>query len=46
MMTVSAHERRRGFLVRTETKIVLWSDFKRAAAVNTSWPLHKLSALG
>ena len=28
-----------------ETKIVLWSDFKRAAAVNTSWPLHKLSAL-
>lgn len=28
-----------------ETKIVLWADFKRAAAVNTSWPLHKLSAL-
>jgi Protein of unknown function (DUF499)/Chitobiase/beta-hexosaminidase C-terminal domain len=28
-----------------ETKVVLWSDFKRAAAVNTSWPLHKLSAL-
>jgi hypothetical protein len=29
----------------TETKIVLWSDFKRAAAVNTNWPLHKSSAL-
>jgi hypothetical protein len=28
-----------------ETKTVLWSDFKRAAAVNTNWPLHKLSAL-
>jgi hypothetical protein len=28
-----------------ETKVVLWSDFKRAAAVNTSWPLHKISAL-
>lgn len=28
-----------------ETKIVLWSDFKRAAAVNTNWPLHKVSAL-
>jgi hypothetical protein len=28
-----------------ETKVVLWSDFKRAAAVNTSWQLHKLSAL-
>lgn len=28
-----------------ETKSVLWSDFKRAAAVNTSWPLHKISAL-
>ena len=28
-----------------ETKIVLWSDFKRAAAVNTTWPLHKISAL-
>lgn len=28
-----------------ETKIVLWSDFKRAAAVNTNWPLHKISAL-
>ena len=27
------------------TKVVLWSDFKRAAAVNTNWPLHKLSAL-
>jgi hypothetical protein len=24
---------------------VLWSDFKRAAAVSTNWPLHKLSAL-
>jgi len=24
---------------------VLWSDFKRAAAVNTNWPLHKISAL-
>ncbi len=28
-----------------ETKTVLWSDFKRAAAVHTTWPLHKLSAL-
>lgn len=28
-----------------ETKVVMWSDFKRAAAVNTNWPLHKLSAL-
>jgi hypothetical protein len=28
-----------------DTKVVLWSDFKRNAAVNTNWPLHKLSAL-
>jgi len=28
-----------------ETRVVLWSDFKRAAAVNTNWPLHKISAL-
>ena len=28
-----------------DAKVVLWSDFKRAAAVNTNWPLHKLSAL-
>lgn len=28
-----------------ESKTVLWADFKRAAAVNTNWPLHKLSAL-
>jgi len=28
-----------------DTKVVLWSDFKRAAAVNINWPLHKLSAL-
>jgi hypothetical protein len=28
-----------------DSKAVLWSDFKRAAAVNTTWPLHKLSAL-
>ena len=28
-----------------DAKIVLWSDFKRAAAVNTNWPLHKTSAL-
>lgn len=28
-----------------EVKVVLWSDFKRAAAVNTNWPLHKTSAL-
>jgi len=28
-----------------ETKVVLWSDFKRAAAVNTNCQLHKLSAL-
>jgi len=27
------------------TKVVLWSDFKRAAAVNTNWSLHKISAL-
>jgi len=29
----------------TETKVVLWSDLKRAAAVNTNWQLHKISAL-
>jgi len=29
----------------TESKVVLWSDFKRTAAVNTNWPLHKTSAL-
>ncbi|MCC5838834.1 MAG: DUF499 domain-containing protein [Opitutales bacterium] len=29
----------------TETKVVLWSDLKRNAAVNTTWPLHKPSAL-
>jgi len=28
-----------------DTKAVLWSDFKRNAAVNTVWPLHKISAL-
>ena len=28
-----------------DTKVVLWSDFKRNAAVNTNWPLHKISAL-
>ncbi len=28
-----------------DAKVVLWSDFKRAAAVNTNWPLHKTSAL-
>ena len=28
-----------------ESRVVLWSDFKRAAAVNTNWPLHKISAL-
>lgn len=28
-----------------DSKVVLWSDLKRAAAVNTNWPLHKLSAL-
>lgn len=28
-----------------ETKVILWADFKRAAAVNTTWPLHRLSAL-
>ena len=28
-----------------ESKAVLWSDLKRAAAVNTNWPLHKTSAL-
>ncbi len=29
----------------SDTKVVLWSDFKRAAAVNTTWPLHRPSAL-
>ena len=29
----------------SESKVVLWFDFKRNAAVNTSWPLHKPSAL-
>ena len=28
-----------------DSKVVLWSDFKRAAAVSTNWPLHKPSAL-
>jgi hypothetical protein len=28
-----------------DTKVVLWSDFKRNAAVNTIWPLHRPSAL-
>lgn len=28
-----------------DTKVVLWSDFKRNAAVNTNWPLHKTTAL-
>jgi hypothetical protein len=28
-----------------DSTVVLWSDFKRAAAVNTNWPLHKISAL-
>ncbi len=28
-----------------ESKVVLWSDLKRAAAVNTNWPLHRASAL-
>ena len=28
-----------------ETKVVLWSDLKRNAAVSTSWSLHKPSAL-
>jgi hypothetical protein len=28
-----------------DTKVVLWSDFKRSAAVLTTWPLHKPSAL-
>ncbi len=27
------------------SKVVLWADFKRTAAVNTNWPLHKISAL-
>ena len=30
---------------KADTKVVLWSDFKRAAAVNANWPLHKTSAL-
>ena len=29
----------------TDTKAVLWADFKRNAAVNTNWGLHKTSAL-
>ena len=29
----------------SEAKVVLWSDFKRNAAVNTNWPFHKPSAL-
>ena len=28
-----------------DTRIVLWQDFKRAAAVNTNWPFHKITAL-
>jgi hypothetical protein len=28
-----------------DTKVVLWSDFKRSAAVLTTWQLHKPSAL-
>ncbi|RVT52743.1 DUF499 domain-containing protein [Rubrivivax albus] len=28
-----------------DSKVVLWADFKRNAAVNTNWPLHKTSAL-
>ena len=28
-----------------DTQMVLWSDFKRNAAVQTTWPLHKVSAL-
>lgn len=28
-----------------ESKVVLWSDLKRAAAVNTNWSLHRTSAL-
>lgn len=28
-----------------DTKVVLWSDCKRNAAVTTTWPLHKPSAL-
>jgi hypothetical protein len=29
----------------SETKVILWSDFKRNAAVNTAWQLHKPTAL-
>ena len=28
-----------------DAKVVLWADFRRNAAVNTNWPLHKTSAL-
>jgi hypothetical protein len=28
-----------------DTKVALWADFKRNAAVNTNWPMHKTSAL-
>ena len=28
-----------------DTKVVLWADFKRNAAVNTNWSLHRISAL-
>ena len=42
-----------GFVSRAEarlfgsadSKVVLWSEFKRNAAVHTSWPLHRISAL-
>lgn len=27
------------------SKVVLWADFKRNAAVNTTWPLHRPAAL-
>ena len=38
---LSAPAPRHACSARAETKVVLWSDFKRAAAVNTNWPLHK-----
>lgn len=28
-----------------DSKVVLWTDLKRAAAVNTSWPFHRVQAL-
>ena len=40
-----------GFIARAEQRlfgagtVILWSDFKRTAAVTTNWPLHRPAAL-